>query len=102
MTMQPALAFLLFLAGLTGLLECLNWRDRRRARALQLAAEINAEVSRQLKGESLVVIEVLPASPWRSGRVVLTAPRNEFLREVLSTPILSSIPANYELLVKAA
>ena len=49
-----------------------------------------------------MVIEVLPASPWRSGRVVLTAPRNEFLREVLSTPILSSIPANYELLVKAA
>jgi hypothetical protein len=102
MTMNALVALLLFMAALAGFLELLNWRDRLRARALMLEASINATVSRQLKGESLVSVEVLLGAPWRAGRVILSAPRGGPVVESVLAPVLRIIPEDYELVVRAA
>ncbi len=44
------------------------WTDRRESRALQLRADINATVNRQLEGESLVTVQVIPPAPVASWR----------------------------------
>jgi hypothetical protein len=90
------------LAALAGFLEFLNWRDRLRARAFMLEANISATVSWQLKGESLVTVEVILAAPWRAGRVILSAPRGGPLTEAVLAPVLRNVPEDYELVVRAA
>jgi hypothetical protein len=87
-------AFPLFLLG------WLTWRDRAKARALALRAEIDRAMRSVLGGESLVAVEVRPAAPWRRGRVVLSAPaRWAWLVEAVLAPTLERIPPGYELVI---
>jgi hypothetical protein len=69
----------------------------------QLQADINATVNRRLDGESLVSVHVVPAAPWRPGRVMLTPPHGyESLIDDVSAPVLRQVPEDYELVLKAA
>jgi hypothetical protein len=80
------------------------WRvvhDRREARALAVSADIRHAVNRALGGESLVSVEVEPATVWRSGRVVLSIPTDwRWLLGVIWAKVLARLPARYELVVQ--
>lgn len=79
------------------------WSDHQEERALQLRADINATVNRQLDGESLVSVQVMAAAPWHTGRVILSAPHGyESLIEDVSVPVLRQVPDDYEVVLKAA
>jgi hypothetical protein len=84
----------------------LLWRirmDRAHERAMIVHADIDAAVRRTLGGESLLSIDVEPATPWHRGRVVLTAPRQwEWLVKAVVAPVLERTPADYEVIVPAA
>ncbi len=75
------------------------WRDRREARALR--ADIQHAVNRALKGESLVSVEVTPKTPWRAGRVLLSAPADwAWLLAPLLDTVLGQVPPGYEVVVR--
>lgn len=94
-------ALALYAAVIGGPLVWLRWRDHQRAKALGLLAVVKATVTHHLRGESLVSVQVRPAAPWRTGRVFLSAPRgHEWLIDGLSAPLLSQVPAGYELVLK--
>lgn len=77
------------------------WRDRREARALALRADIQHAVNRVLKGESLVSVEVTPKTPWRAGRVLLSAPADwAWLLAPLLDTVLGRVPPGYEVVVR--
>jgi len=79
------------------------WKDRRTARGLAVRAEIQAVANRVLGGESLLSVEVTPATFWRSGRVLLSAPvGDEWMVEAVWSPVLKRVPRDYELVVKPA
>ena len=94
--------FLLFMAALAAFLEFLNWRDRLRARALALQVDIKTAIGRQLNWESSVAVDVIPAAPWRPGRVFLSGPRDGLLIEAVSASLLRKVPEGYELVVRAS
>jgi len=72
--MEAVLA-LLFVAALTAVpLGVLAVRDRRYQAAEIIAADIRAAVRHRLRGESLLSVEVTPATRTRRGRVVLSTP----------------------------
>src|SRR2546425_12329741 len=50
------------------------WRDRAEERALALQADLRAAIFRALHGDSLLAVRVPPPMPWRTGRVLLSAP----------------------------
>jgi hypothetical protein len=100
---EAMLAVLLCGVVIIGPLAWRLWSDHREAKALQLQADINATVNRRLDGESLVSVHVVPAAPWRPGRVMLTAPHGyESLIDDVSAPVLRQVPEDYELVLKAA
>ena len=77
------------------------WRDRRVARALAVRAEIQAVANRALGGESLLSVEVTPATFWRAGRVLLSAPTGYgWLLEAVWKSVLKHVPPDHELVVK--
>ena len=81
----------------------LNWRDRQRARASLVAADIKTTIHRQLAGDSLVTVEVTPPAPWRMGRIRLMVPRGcQALIDDVSGSVLRAIPEDYELVLKSA
>jgi len=101
--LDAMLAFLLCAAVIVGPLAWRIWTDRREEEALQLRADISATVNRRLDGESLVSVQVVPAVPWRAGRVMLSAPHGyESLIDDVSAPVLRQVPEDYELVLKAA
>jgi hypothetical protein len=101
--LEAMLALLLCGAVIIGPLMWRIWSDHREAKALQLQADINTTVNRRLEGESLVSVHVIPAAPWRPGRVMLTAPHGyESLIDDVSAPVLRQVPEDYELVLKAA
>jgi hypothetical protein len=80
----------------------MGWRDWLRERALTLRGEIRTVVNRRLGGESLLAVEVTPWTPWRTGRVILTAPSEwQWLVEEVLMSVLERVPAGYELVVVA-
>ena len=84
----------------TALLWC-GLRDRLRARANRVGAEIRAAASRVLGGESMLAVRVQPALAWRSGRVHLSTPGGyEFLIEHAAGAIIDRLPSGYELVVR--
>ena len=92
-----ALTCLLFLGPIA-------WRvvhDRREERALAVSADIRLVVNRALGGESLISVQVEPATVWRSGRVVLSVPA-DWRRLLQSTwsKVLTRLPAGYELVIQ--
>lgn len=96
------IALALIVALLLGPLAWAEWRDRLKARALAVRAEIQWVVNRELGGESLVSVEVTPRTPWRPGRVVLSVPTDwQRLVDSLWSPVLRHVPAGYELVIPA-
>lgn len=97
------MAIVLCAALVVGPLTWRLWMDRRQSRAMLLRADITATVNRRLEGESMVSVQVIPAAPWRAGRVMLSAPHGyESLIDDVSAPVLRKVPDDYELVLKAA
>src|SRR5256886_13212020 len=75
-------------------------RDRRRESAEAVLADIRAAVRRRLRGESLLSVQVAPATLRRPGRVVLSTPTGyEYLTKAVWTTVARRVPAGYELVV---
>ena len=84
----------------------LGWRVRRdhaEERALTVRAEIQSAVNRALDGESLLAVQVEPASGFHPGRVVLTTPRGyEWLVHEAWSPVIEHAPKDYEVVLRHA
>jgi hypothetical protein len=80
------------------------WRvahDRRAERALDVGARIRHVIDRELGGESLISVQVEPATLLRAGRVVLSVPADwRWLLGPTWERVLATIPAGYELVVQ--
>jgi hypothetical protein len=98
--MEAVLA-LLFIAALTlGPLAVMVARDRRYQSAEIVGADIRAAVRRRLRGESLLSVQVTPATFRRPGRVVLSTPSGyEYLTETVWSTVVTRMPPGYELVV---
>jgi hypothetical protein len=98
--MEAVLA-LLFVAALTAVpLGVMAVRDRRRESAEIIGADIRAAVRHRLRGESLLSVEVTPATSTRTGRVVLSTPTGyEYLTETVWSTVVNRVPPGYELVV---
>src|SRR2546430_17434467 len=72
--MAAVLALLFSASLIAGPLGVLAVRDRRRESAEAVLADIRAAVRRRLRGESLLSVQVVPATLTRPGRVVLSTP----------------------------
>ena len=98
---MEAILALLFIAALTlGPLVVMAARDRRRESAEIVGADIRAAVRRRLHGESLLSVQVAPATLRRPGRVVLSTPSGyECLTEAVWSTVAKRVPPGYELVV---
>ena len=77
------------------------WQDRRDERALAVRATVHAAVVRALGGESFVAVNVRPGSPWRAGRIELSAPSDwRVLLEPAWSAVMRQVPGDWELIVK--
>lgn len=98
--MEAVLAVLSIAALIAAPLGLLAVRDRRRAAAEIIGADIRAAVRRRLQGESLLSVEVTPATYTRRGRVVLSTPSGyEDLTEQVWSTVAKRVPPGYELVV---
>src|SRR5438876_997365 len=98
--MDAVLALLFIAALIAGPLGVLAVRDRRRESAEAVLADIRAAVRRRLRGESLLSVQVVPATLTRPGRVVLSTPTGyEYLTKAVWTTVAGRVPAGYELVV---
>jgi len=79
-----------------------SWRrDRTESRADAISADIRAAINRRLGGESMVSVLVVPASHWRAGRIVLSAPSGyEYLVEGVWRDVIHRAPAGYEVVTR--
>jgi hypothetical protein len=101
--MEAIFAALFMLALFFGPLIARIRVDRQADRANALAADLRAAVRRRLGGDSMVSVEVSASSPWRAGRVRLSAPSAylDLIEKVWPT-VTGRLPAGYELVVPAA
>src|SRR3989454_7419219 len=99
-SMDAVLALLFIAALIAGPLGVLAVRNRRRESAEAVLADIRAAVRRRLRGESLLSVQVVPATLTRPGRVVLSTPTGyEYLTKAVWTTVARRVPAGYELVV---
>jgi hypothetical protein len=102
MTMLTAMLPLLLLLALVAL--PLAWRiraDRRRDQADLLSADIRSAITRRLRGESLLSVEVTPPTFRQPGRIVLWAPAgHETLAELVWRDVVDRMPVGYDLVVR--
>ena len=81
----------------------LRRRDRAEENALAVRAEIQSAVNHALAGESLLAVQVEPASSFHPGRVVLTTPTGyEWLVHEAWTPVIEHAPRDYEVVLRHA
>ncbi len=79
------------------------WRDRIEENALTLRAEIHAAVVQAFHGESFLSVQVEARTPWRAGRVLLSAPTGwEWLLEAAWKRIIRLVPRGYEIVIQPA
>lgn len=77
------------------------WSDRRREAALAIRADVMTAVSRGLHGESLISVQVEPATPWAAGRVILSVPGGwDWLVHDVWDDVIAQLPDGYEVVVK--
>jgi hypothetical protein len=77
------------------------WHERMRDRGLAIRADIDAVVRHELRGESLLGVQVIPEAPWRPGRVEVSVPDGwDPVLVGVSEPILAHLPDGYELVVQ--
>jgi hypothetical protein len=102
--MMQALIVPVVLAALIGAwLAWLGRRERAAERALTVRAEIQSAVNRALRGESLLAVDVEPASGFQRGRVVLTTPSGyEWLVHEAWNPVIEHAPKDYEVVLRHA
>src|SRR5207244_4618175 len=85
---------------------CMAWpkrRERAEARALTVRAEIQSAVNRALEGESLLAVQVEPASSFHPGRVLLSTPMGyEWLVHEAWNPVIEHAPKEYEVVLRHA
>jgi hypothetical protein len=77
------------------------WQERVRDRGLAIRADVDAALRQRLHGESLLSVQVVPETPWRTGRVEVAVPQgwDPVLIEV-SAPLLARVPPRYEFVVQ--
>jgi hypothetical protein len=93
----------LVLAFILGPLVWRVWHDRLADHGLVLRADIAAALRRALGGESFVAIEVVVATAWRRGQVVLSVPAGwDHLVKAAWDQVVAALPANYDLVVCGA
>jgi hypothetical protein len=81
----------------------LKRRERAEDRALTVRAEIQSAVNRALDGESLLAVQVEPASRFHPGRVVLSTPTGyEWLVHEAWSPVIEHAPRDYEVVLRHA
>jgi len=98
--MEAVLAGLFIAALIAVPLGVLAVRDRRYQSAEIIGADIRAAVRHRLHGESLLSVQVTPATYRRPGRVVLSTPTGyEFLTETVWSTVVKRVPPGYELVV---
>jgi hypothetical protein len=101
--MSDLMGLLISIAPVVAALMWCNVRDQRRTLAEGVRADVNAAVNRVMGGESLVAVEVEPATPWRTGQVRLRAPGGyDPLLACLSEAVLQRLPDDYELVTRPA
>jgi hypothetical protein len=90
------------LATLVGVwLVWLKRREHAEDRALTVRAEIQSAVNRALDGESLLAVQVEPASSFHRGRVVLSTPTGyEWLVHEAWNPVIEHAPRDYEVVLR--
>ncbi len=99
--MLSVVVLLLLAASVVGPLVVLRWRDRLDERAQAVRAKVAYVVKRALGGESLVAVNVIPARPWRTGRVQPSVPTGyEWLLDKVSASVLREVPPDFELVVR--
>jgi len=83
----------------------LAWRarkDRLEDRALAIRATLQRTVNDALGGESLVTVQVIPATLLHHGKIVLYAPTHwEWLIDEVWRPVHAAAPTGYDLVVEA-
>jgi hypothetical protein len=100
---QVLIAPALILGLVLGLLAWRVVRDRAQDRALAVRAEVQHAVNRALDGESLLAVQVEPASTFHRGRVVLITPTGyEWLVHEAWNPVISHAPRDYEVVLRHA
>src|SRR5437867_9800773 len=98
--MDAVLALLFIAALIAGPLGVLAVRDRRRESAEAVLADIRPAVRRRLRGESLLSVQVVPATLTRPGRVVLPTPTaHEHLAKAVWPTVARPVPAGQQLVV---
>jgi hypothetical protein len=104
MTMVQALIAPMVLAAVVGTwLAWLKRRELAQERALSVRAEIVSAVNRKLEGESLLAVQVEPASGFHPGRVVLSTPTGyEWLVHEAWSPVIDHAPKDYEVVLRHA
>ena len=101
--MTDLMGVLISMAPIVAALAWCNVRDRRRDQADGVRADVNAAVPRAPGGESLVAIEVAPATYWRGGQIRLWAPGGDDpLLACASEAVLQRIPPDHELVTRPA
>jgi hypothetical protein len=102
--MMQALIAPVLLAAIVALwLAWMKGREHAEDRALTVRAEIQSAVNRALEGESLLAVQVEPASTFHPGRVVLSTPTGyEWLVHEAWTPVIQHAPRDYEVVVRHA
>ena len=79
------------------------WRDRTEDRALAITAAVRAGLIRKFEGEPAVAVRVVPSTPWREGRVILsTACHDDWLVAKAWTEVMDEVPTDYALTVERA
>ncbi|HEY7518932.1 MAG TPA: hypothetical protein VIE36_11630 [Methylomirabilota bacterium] len=93
----------LILGLVFGLLAWRVIRDRAEDRALAVRADVQNAVDRALDGESLLAVQVEPASMFHPGRVVLVTPTGyEWLVHEAWNPVIAHAPKDYEVVLRHA
>jgi hypothetical protein len=100
---QVLIAPALIVGLVLGLLAWRVVRDHAQERALAVRAEVQSAVNRALDGESLLAVQVEPASAFHPGRVVLTTPTGyEWLVHEAWNPVIAHAPRDYEVVLRNA
>lgn len=102
--MMQALIAPVLLAAIVALwLAWMKRREHAEDRALTVRAEIQSAVNRALDGESLLAVQVEPATSFHPGRVVLSTPSGyEWLVHEAWNPVIEHAPRGYEVVLRNA
>jgi hypothetical protein len=99
---ESTVALMLVSLLVIGPLAWRGWKDSREAQALAVRAVVHAAVVHALGGESLVAVRVLAPTPWREGRVILSAPTGcEVLIWTVWLAVVARLPRTYDLVVQS-